>query len=270
MSQPVMADAQMSMFKVLRPLPNFQSLYQGVDASVPIAFPGTLDPNAGKEGYDANLLQGIPVPLGARVLIQIPIAIATYDPVLHYSYQLMWRTRNQSDVAQAMLNGRQASAYHLRTEGLGRNEIQGDPTAQRFFIPGASDVEIFEQGESALVGGAAVLNVRPQRYVPLIDPPWVPPLSPNGSNATGVWQQGVYQFSSNENCSGPTYAPIWLDAGGDELLILCYKITEGEGTWDFTDPAEDQAFANTYGTNNGGLPLNPNIGIIVSTGVQGS
>ena len=87
------------------------------------------------------------------------------------------------------------------------------------------------------------------------------------TGADGVWQQGVYQFSSNVSCAGATFAPIWTDATGDELLILCYKLDTDE-VWDFT--TTDLSFSNTYGTNDGGLPLNPNIGIIVSSGSMGS
>ncbi len=68
---------------------------------------------------------------------------------------------------------------------------------------------------------------------------------------------------------GPTWAPLWLDACGDELIILAYKI-DIEEPWDFVNVINDRAFSNTYGTDNGGLPNNPNIGIILSTGNMGS
>ena len=257
-----LVDAQMGMFRVLRPMNNFEAVYQGQDGTIPIAFPCQLDVQAGRPGYEPTLLAGVPVPLGGRLLIQIPITIAMYTPVVIYEYQLIWRTRNQADVSDAIANGRQPSAYHLASETLGRKEIQTGPeTDERFFIPGASDVIIYEQAE-ATVG---VQNVRQQRYFPQIPTPWVQPLLPTGD--PGVWQQGAYQFSTNANVSGPTWAPIWTDACGDELLILCYKTDTGE-VWDFT--STDLAFSNTYGTNDGGLPLNPNIGIIVSSGTQGS
>jgi len=263
MSGVVLSDAQMGMFKVLRPMNNFQEVYQGQAGTIPIAFPCDLDPNAGDDGYDANLLVGVAVPLGGRLLIQIPMTIDQYVVEPDYQYQFIWRTRNQAAVVEAIAAGRQPSAYHLPSEAFGRKEIQTGPaTTERFFIPAASDVEVFEQAEPG--GGAATLNVKQQRYVPQITVPWVKPLLPTGSG--GVWQQGVYQFSSNVNCSGPTFAPLWTDAGGDELLILCYKIAS-DVAWDFA--GVDQGFSNTYGNNDGGLPFNPNIGIIVSSGTMG-
>ena len=258
-----MNDAQMSMFEVLRPMENFQTVYQGADGTRPIAFPGRLDPLAGQTGYDANLLAGVPVPLGGRLLIQIPMTIEEYSVEANYEYQLIWRTRNQTAFAKAVAAGRQVAAYHLPTDAAGRKEIgTGDDSANRIFIPGASDIIIFEQAEGP---PNAQQNMKPQRYVPQIEVPWVQPLTENGDEA--VWQQGVYQFTSNVSCSGATYAPIWTDASGDELLILCYKLDTGS-PWDFT--GDDLAFSNTYGNNNGGLPINPNIGIIVSTGTMGS
>lgn len=264
MSGTVLSDAQMGMFRVVRPLDNFEALYQGQAGSIPIAFPGTLDPLAGTEGYEPNLLAGIPVPLGGRLLIQIPMTIEMYTSMSIYTYQLIWRTRNQADVTRAIAAGRQPSAYHLPSEALGRKEIQAAAT-NLFFIPGASDVEIFEQAEPG--SGAALLNVRPQRYSPQIVPDsWVQPIVAVG--AEGIWQQGAYQFTSNVNVSGPTWVPIWTDASGDELLILCYKQTGDIGVpWDFA--GVDLAFSNTYGTNDSGLPLNPNIGIIISSGTMG-
>jgi hypothetical protein len=93
---------------------------------------------------------------------------------------------------------------------------------------------------------------------------WKQPLTANGN--PGVWQQGAYQFSSNVNCSGPTWFPLWLDVSGDELMILVYKRDTG-APWDFA--TTDKGFSNTYGTNASGLPLNPNIGILIATGTMG-
>lgn len=263
MSEIVLSDAQMGMFEVLKPVENFEALYQGVAGTRPIAFPGGLDPDAGKEGFDDFLLAGLSVPLGSRLLVQIPMTIDLYTPVAGYAYQFIWRTRNQSTLASAIASGRQVAAYHLPAIEPGRKEIQGFPGGNRIFIPGASDVEVFEESEPS--SGAATLNVRQQRYVPQITSSWVQPLTPSG--AAGVWQQGAYQFSSNVECAGPSWLPLWFDASGDEMMILAYKVNSGVA-WDFT--GVDKAFSNTYGTNASALPDNPNIGIIVSSGTMGA
>lgn len=263
MSSNVLSDAQMGMFSVIRPPDGFEALYQGVEGTTPIAFPGTLDLDAGKPGYATGLLAGIPVPLGGRLLLQIPQTVRAIEgggvATADYEYQLIWRTRNQASAAADISSGRRnASPYHL-PNGTGRRES--------VFIPGASDVEVFEQGEPVALGVAATLNVKQQRYVPQITVPWVPPLLPDG--ADGVWQQGVYETSVDAVNSGPTWCPLWLDAAGDELLILVYKIVT-DSPWDFAEGGDDEAFGNTYGTDNGRVPNNPNVGILLSSGTMGA
>ncbi len=238
-------------------------MYQGKSGTFPIAFPGTLDPDAGKAGFSPTLLAGIPVPLGARLLVQIPMVVETYSSVPNYGYQFLWRIRNQQAFVAAITAGRQVGGFHLPSQQVGRKESQLS-SSNLFFIPGASDVEVFEQTEPVGFSPAA-LNVRQQIYVPKLADSWVQPLTESGESA--VWQQGAYQFSSNVNCSGPTWFPLWLDAGGDELLILVYKTDSGTD-WDFS--GVDQGFSNTYGNNDGGLPLNPNIGILLSSGTMGA
>jgi hypothetical protein len=256
----VLSDAQMGMFQVIRPMPNFEQVYQGASGTIPIAFPGVLDAQAGKPGMSPNLLAGIPVPLGGRLLLQIPMTIAvteSIDIIDNYAYQLVWRTRNQSSVAESILQGRPASAFHLPSQRPGRDQVS--------FIPGCSDVEVFEQGEDG--GNPAYLNVVQQRYRPRILTPWVQPLTQSGTG--GVWQQGVYNADEDAPLVGPSWAPLWLDVQGDELLILAYKVETAE-PWDFTDPDEDLAFSNTFGNNNGSLTQGTPIGLLLSQGTQGS
>ncbi len=255
---------QLSMMSVIRPPDGFESVYQGLASSVPIAFPGTLDPLAGEPGYSPDLLAGIRVSLGARVFVQIPMIVDEYLSVPGYTYKFMWRTRNQSGFNQAQLNGKPASEFHLRGDELGRRNFEpGGQSQDLFFLPGASDIELFEQAEP--VGdGAASLTMRQQIYLPVMGASWSAPRTPAGNN--GIWQQGVYQYTSNVNCSGPTFFPLWLDACGDEMLILVSKPADG-GPWDFG--GSDRGFSNTYGNNNGALPNTPNVGILISTGSMG-
>src|SRR5882757_2313588 len=198
MGQNVLSDAQMSMFQIVRPPNNFEAVYQGQAGTIPIAFPGTLDPQAGQAGFAETLLAGISMPLGARVNIQIPMTIDMYTSEPDYAYQFLWRVRNQQTLTDAVLAGRPPGAYHLPSKELGRNEVQGDPAATRFFIPAASDIEIFEQTEPVCTG-PGTLVLRPQLYIPEMANSWVQPLTPAG--AAGVWQQGAYQFSNDVNCS---------------------------------------------------------------------
>lgn len=257
-----MQDAQMGMFKVIRPFEGFETVYQGQPGTTPIAFPGTLDPQAGVQGINANLLAGIPVPLGARILLQIPMTGYDNEGAVElqarYEYQLMWRTRNQNAFKAAALAGRQMTAFHIPSEAPGRDDA--------VFIPAAGDVEIFEQSEPSL-GSSAILNIYQQRYRPQITSAWTYPLLPGGGAAS--WQQGVYPAQASEQAAGPSWLPLWIDACGDELLILAYKI-DTETPWNFQTSTADFAFSSTYGTAAGTLTNKPNIGILVSTGTMGS
>ena len=262
-----MSNPQMTCFQPVRPFNGFESIYQGRPGNTPIAFPGTLDPMAGRSKYASNLLTGIPVPLGARLCAQIPMVVDLYTCEPIYTYQFMWRLRNQQQFNEGMLSGKSApsAGYHLNGEVPGRREFGIDPSTDLYFMPGASDVEIFEQ-DAPTGDGAALLAVRQQNYLLQMESPWAQPLAPNASPA--IWQQGVYQYSSNSNNGGPTFFPLWMDVNGDELLILAYKVNP-EVPWDFSEGGADHGFSNTYGTNGSGLPNNPNIGILISTGTMG-
>lgn len=279
MSQVVLSDGQWSMFRGLRPFPNFERIYQGKPGNTPIAFPGTLDLFAEKRavGYDPNLLGAITVPLGARVTIWIPQTLAQpgdSDPVVNalYQYQLLWRNRTTKDFRAGQAEGigsalQNYSNYHMPTSGLGQpqsNSPSPSPIAARFFLPGAMRTVAFEQAEPVTTV-PGVIHLRGEQLQPIGDPVWVPPLTPNGADA--VWQQGAYLDSASPNAGGPAYFTFTTDAEGDELTILASKI-DPTLPWDFTTNAPgDGAFSNTYGTNNG--QNNPvQYGILVTTGTS--
>lgn len=264
-----MSNPQMTCFAAVRPFQGFEGIYQGQPGTVPVAFPGTLDPLAGTPKYARNLLAGIDVPLGARLLIQIPIVIDLYTCESIYTYQLMWRSRNQQRFVQGMLSGGKippSAGFHINGDVVGRREFGADPSTDLYFIPGGSDVELFEQ--NAPVGnGAAIVVARQQNYSLVMEESWAQPLLPGGAGPA-IWQQGVYQYSSAQSNGGPTFFPLWVDSCGDELTILAYK-NESSDPWDFNEGGTDHGFSNTFGSNANGLPNNPNIGILISMGTMG-
>ena len=262
-----MNNARISTCRVVRPFDGFEGVYQGLAGTVPIAFPGTPDPLAGRPGYASNLLAGITMPLGARALVQIPMTVDLYTPEPEYTYQFLWRMRGDQlfkDQMEARVAAEAPAGYHLRGEQPGRRELQSS-RSELVFMPGSSDIEIFEEDPAPVGSALSTVVVRQQRYRPTMGASWVQPRLPNGESA--IWQQGTYQYSSDDNNSGPTWFPIWTDVNGDDLLILVYK-NAGESNWDFA--GDDAAFSNTSGTNNGGLPKNPNVGILISTGTMGA
>jgi hypothetical protein len=281
MSQVVLSDGQWTMFRYLRPFPNFERVYQNQPGNTPIAFPGVLDLFAEKKvvGYDPNLLGAITVPLGARVTIWIPQTLAQpgdSDPVVNalYQYQILWRNRTTRDFrvgqAEGIGNAQQSySGFHLPTSGLGQPQFVNSPPSaadQRIFLPGALRTVAFEQTEP--VGTVpSVIHLRGEYLQPVGDPVWIPPLTPQGNAA--LWQQGAYVDSAatNGSAGGPAYFTFTTDAEGDEMTILASKI-DPSTNWNFSIAAPgDGSFSNTYGTNNGQNPPSQ-YGILVTTGTS--
>jgi len=277
-SKVVLMDGQWTMFQQLRPFPNFERVYQGVDGTVPIAFPGVLDLFAerGVQGFDPNLIGGITVPYGSRVTIWIPQTIAGYTVNPLYRYQIIWRLRSVRDFRAGQEEGQVSSvqgysSYHLKTSGLGQPE-QNPPSSgatKRYFIPGSTRTVAFEQSEPTL-GQPGVVHLTGEMLQPTLNPIWVQPLTPQGKNA--VWQQGVYVGSSFPNTGGPSWLTFTCDAEGDEMGILAYKIPPDVGSpppWDFTSSSPgDLSFSNTYGNGNGQNQPSPHTSILVTTGTH--
>lgn len=286
MSLVVLPDAQWTMCRVLKPIPNFEALYQGKPGTRPIAFPGILDLYAsrGTQGYDPNLIAGLTVPLGSKVTIWIPQTIADgadteSAPVVNalYQYQILWRMRTVRDFRVGQAEGQVSSVqsysgYHLPTNALGQPQavtVGPSPSNARYYLPGASETMAFEQTEPS-DGSAGVLNLRSQRLQLVTDPIWTRPLTPNGDDA--VWEQGAYTNSSAAATGGPAYSAFTTIAKGDELCILAWKV-DTDPVWDFTTSTDsglgtngDIAFSNTYGSNNGKNHALPTSAILVTTG----
>lgn len=266
----VAADAQFSVARILRPFDGFEAVYQGQSYDIQIAFPGGLDPRAGQTGVAPNLMKGLPVPLGARLAVWIPIAMSPVGgggfTTENYNYTFIWRLRNVRDFRQ------DRKAYHFPRQSPGAPDTSG-PTQPRFVIPAASDVVIYEQAEPANPFEPAVQRVYTQTYT--VGPGITPAtegtnvLLPDGSQ--GIYQQGVLDPGAGglgELGSGAAlFQPLWMDAMGDELIIVATRADPGQDpTWDFTDATKDLPFSDIYGTGNGSHPAYPDLGIYVFTG----
>lgn len=93
----VITTPEFSLARVAKPPADFESKYEGLGTEAnPIAIPGTLDQFAGDEGYDPNLLAGIPVPMGARIFVWLPKFIPSVygGSALNYRFRLIWRLRS--------------------------------------------------------------------------------------------------------------------------------------------------------------------------------
>jgi len=263
----VLADAQFSLARILKPFDNFEAVYQGQELTRPIAFPGTLDEDAGKPGFAPNLIAGISMPLGCRVMIWIPQTIFGYTSPTRYTYQVCWRLRSPADYTNDVTRGRSfgaQSTYSLPQQEVG---VPGDlalPEAtKRFVLPAAMQSIAYEQAEPATALTNGLVNLRGQ-LLTTNGALWQAPITPSG--AQGQLTQGIFPDvpSVDDAGGGPVFFPFWFDSEGNEMFILAQRETVTAAEWDFT--ADDRAFSNTYGTNNGTRAPLATVGIYVFTG----
>lgn len=262
MNSAVLADAQFSAAKVFRPFPRFEDVYQGQPVTTPIAIPGVLDPSAGKPGFDSNLLAGIPVPLGSKMVLWLPTLFRQQGAEnledLPYRYRVVWRMRNLQDFAIAR------AAYHFPRQSLGVGGQYVVPSAAHSIlfeslpqsVPADGPFQIKTEFNSRAVVEAMVFT----STIPL------PPLTSAGNQ--GSYQQGIGTGGVLGSNTTVTYNPIQLDVMGDELMLLVDRPTTVDGgeTWDFTE--YDLAFSAFFGTaNNTRQPIR-DLGVYVMTGAN--
>lgn len=267
MSQAVLADAQFSVARVFRPFEGFETVYQDKSPRTPIAVPGNLDPDVGATGFDANLISGIPVPMGSKVMLWLPTIYqrTSEDPlelqVVPYRYQFIWRLRNLRDFRA------RRSAYHFPRQSLGANN--------EFVVPAAQKVVLFEgpnttrnQGPAGQFSATSEVFSTHQGVLERLEFPSVTPVAPRTpADAAASYQQGVANFSGVEDNQTVTFNSIQMDAEGDELLIMIDRLDDEGFTsnWDFTDASStDFGLSLFFGSGSGSIIRD--LGIYVFTG----
>lgn len=267
-SEAVLADAQFSVARVFRPYEGFETDYSGQTVRRPIAIPGNLDPDALQpSGFDSNLIAGIPVPMGSKVMLWIPTIFQDNGDgdfgIVPYRYQISFRLRNIRDFRE------RRSAYHFPRQSPG--------AGGEFVVPAAQKVVLFEGPRTQLINGPATsqFSTVPEVFatheavVERITFPSelpMPPLVPGG--ALGSYQQGVVDFGGAFNANQTvTFNSIQLDCEGDELMIAVDKADNqnNDDTWNFSDPnGTDFGFSQFFGTGTGAIVRD--LGIYVFTG----
>jgi hypothetical protein len=270
----VLADAQASLIFTLRPYPNFEADYQGKSSTFPIMFTDrgeARDPQAGKFGYSPNLVRGLPVPMGARVLVWLPMSgepgVSGLPEV--YNWTFIWRIRSVADFRQARM------AYHYPKQGPGVVTTPPDVSpGPRFILPSSMHSVVYHDpgprqnvfaGTGAPVTETAAARMmaetfQPQRMlesfsstVPL-EAPFLP------GSVRGIVEQGISDSfaSSFADLGMPIFVPVDVTALGDELLIACWKPSNNlvQNTvpinWDFNSINVDSQFSILFGQ--GGTP----------------
>lgn len=261
-------DAQFNNVRILKPFSGFEQRYQGLATNIPIALPAERDPRAaaGRPGFDPNLMSGLPVSLGQRLLIWFPVAAAD-DFVQRYTYRIVFRYRNLADFRQPGGVRAPRMPFHFPLQE-GVADTSTAPPSERTIIPASYWTVGFEQAQVGTQNGE--LEVVPEGITIGFDANnFIAPLLPDGTS--GVVQQGVFDPNVQATESPmPVWLPFWLDAGGDDMLILVNREDQQNpsNTWDFTAQNADLGFSNVYGTNNGAKPPEPNVGIYVVGGTN--
>jgi hypothetical protein len=252
-----LADAQFSLIQSLRPPEGFVAAYEGQANGRAIAMPGTLDSNAGEAGYDADLMAGVNVPLGAKMMLWFPDIVNSEGPVVQqpYTYQLIWRMRTPIDYRD------DRKPFHLAQQRPGAPDTSVPVAAGRvrFFLPAATETVVFNQAEPG--AALAVPNLRREslNVIGNGNPPALFPfVPPYALGNTGIVQQGVLDpgGATPLTADSPLYMPYFTIAKGDELMIWVTRTAAGN--WAFA--AADLGFATLYGSTD------EDVGVLVTVG----
>jgi len=266
-----MAAEPASIRRVLRPFSGFEAVYQGADAEIPVAFPGTLDLEAGKAGYDPLLIKFMPVPFNSRLVLWIPLTLNVSGegatPPRAYRYEILWRLRSieeANESVEALLPPAEQLRYSEPFREFGVDYVG----ARRVIVPCAMETIVFRQTEPGTGFTNGTENLRGNFIIPngevVPETPLMPP--PAAPTAQGALGQGIFGQASSNASIGPTYMTYETMVAGDEFAILARRATVAGGdVWDFTLTNEDRTFSDTYGTNNGAHPEIPGLGIFVLT-----
>lgn len=282
----VLADAQFSTTKTLRPYADFESDYQGTACTRPIycteVLRGTggepLDDQAirGTAGYDPALIRGLKVPMGARVLIWLPKftpdnVLVIPNPELRYKWLFEWRYRNVFDYRTERVS------FHHPKQGEGFPDTSSGTPEPRVVIPAAVQTSVYVGPEPSTAAGSVQQNAR-QEFISTGAPvdfangnlPFLP-----GGNL-GTVEQGILDPAAGGigAWARPSFFQlVETQAAGDELLISLRRDADTGGAatnWEFgQNPAQIDRLVSVFlgvgDTVNGQGPFR-DLGILVSWG----
>lgn len=233
-SRNVLAVPEFGTARTLRPYAGFTDVYQGENVgsyALYLTENGKVrDDNAarGITGYDPNLIPGVPVQMGSRVVLWLPSIQANQLNGEPYSYALIWRMRNVFDHRVAE-NAR--PPFHLPKQGLGVEDTTGANPGARVVIPASTQSVVYNEAEPSLVCTPAQQTIRTE-FVKACTTAVRLPLMPDG--ATGAVQQGILP-STISAYTTPRFLVHEVQAVGDELIVALTRNIGSNPTWDFDD-----------------------------------
>lgn len=220
--------------RILRPYAGFEDNYQGIGVNRPIVLSErgrALDERAGTAGYDDELVPGLSVAMGQRVVFDLPQFLFDPNariPPKEYIYVFIWRWRNLAGWRLARV------AYHFPRTEPGAPDALANPN---FLVPAAMNSVVYQQAES---GGPQIQNLATREDIRVGSASIQLPINQSGNN--GIYQQGV-----QTGWSSPIYAKHEMAAVGDEVVVLVYREATGDANWDFA--GVDQNFAGVFGSD---------------------
>jgi len=275
----VAADAQFGIVRILRPYKDFESLYGGKPAFRQIMLTEVIDPpggqaldeSAGKTGYDPELVRGLPVPFGSRVVLWIPKLVPQSIEAVRYRWTLQWRLRNIFDYRLTRVG------YHYPKQGVGAKDTTTLPAKPRVVLPAANQTVIYnEEPQPAGVRDTVAGNMRIEDvtsggdYPSGLAPNYLGlPVNPDGSN--GVIQQGILDpgsltFGSSGRAQASLYQVHEVQAVGDELLIGLWRTeADAEPNWNF-GTIDSQINVLLGAGVDGPQEVTPDVGVYVMCG----
>ena len=253
MTEAVLADAQFGTANVLKPYENFEDDYQGLRGNIPIAIPGSLDMDAGKDGFAENLISAAPVPFGAKILTWIPSIEGRFNGIEQYEYRVLFRLRNLRDFRE------NRQAYHFPRQSLGENDQFVIPAAKKVIIYESPTDNRFNQGflhQELTSFGAVTIGSRLDEA----------PVQPGAANPA-VDRMDIEQGLGGGTNRDALFNPVSFDADGDEVIFLVTKANSQNDQsilWEFESGEDDFNFSTIYGKGSG--KILPDTGIYLFSG----
>lgn len=192
--------------------------YRDRPGNIPMAWTEgglSLDPNAGKLGYSSKLVRGLPVPLGARMIVWVPDIEGC-----QFEWNFGFRVRNLLDYKNTR------SPYHLAAQRLGPDNLVP--------VPGVWQNVVYNDSTSVTCKSLATQTVVREAFVSSggaaeeVSFPLIPNSVTLSTVDRGIMQQGI---RSAANAPQFSFRAIELQSIGDELVVSCSLAEGSETVW---------------------------------------
>lgn len=269
-----LVDAQITNAFILGTYTNFQTRYNGRSSRLPIYFSElgeAKDELAGDPGYSPQLQRGLPVPMGAKVIVWLPKLFylqASSPAVINgYVYSFTWRLRNVFDFRKSP----NRKHYHFGQQTPGVPDTNAAVGQQeRTALPAANQSVTYVQTEPSSNLVRAVQNVR-EEDLRTLGLNLSNGISPDSAVAPGTTtfmdiSQGLFDPAVTTTGTQPSFLVHEMTALGDELLIGIRREDANPSDWDLAAGGTDVQILNFFGTGLGTVRKERGVYVFTGTG----